>query len=294
MGIPAPLGIAASGLPNTGDQANSVLSGTFSAVGPGRCFAFRGPMNFALWASINTTLTTTNASLSATVGSATGLTAGAAINSVNVPPGTTIGVLSGTTVTLALPVLSLQGSINALGQISGLESTAGLLGATVTIPSTREGITLPVGTTVLSILTTAVAENINGPGTKGVVQLSTVPTVLPNQSGQSPFDFAVTSNAVTTGVDTAALFTGAGVVFSATVQLEWSFDGGSTWLPCNIGGGGTLAQYGAGTPVRVTFGEPERNILYRPNCLTYVSGTINYRISTTGAAAESLAISSSI
>ena len=277
-----------------GDQANSVLSGTLLGVGPGRCFAFRGPMNFSLWASINTTLTTTNGSLSATVGSATGLAAGAAINGVNVPNGTTIGVLSGTTVTLALPIITLQGNINALGQISGLESTTGLLGATVTVPSTREGITLPSGTTVTTILTPAVAENTNGPGTKGVVQLSAAPTVLPNQYGQLPFDFALTSNAVATGANTTAVFTGAGITYSATVQLEWSFDGGYTWLPCNIGGGGTLAQYGVGTPVRVTFGEPERNILYRPNCISYVSGTINYRISTTGAAAESLAISSSI
>jgi len=294
VGIPAPLGVAASGLPNAGDQANSVLSGTFLGVGPGRCFAFRGPMNFALWASINTTLTTTNGSLSATVGSATGLGVGASINSANVPSGTTIGVLVGTTATLALPIITLSGNINASGVISGLESTANLLGATVTIPSTREGITLLSGTTVTAILTQAVAENVNGPGTKGIVQLSAAPTVFPNQSGQFPFDFALTNSAVTTGIDTAALFTGAGVTFGATVQLEWSFDGGSTWLPCNIGGGGTLAQYNVGTPVRVTFGEPERNILYRPNCLAYTSGTVNYRISTTGAAAESLAISSSI
>ena len=45
-----------------------------------------------------------------------------------------------------------------------------------------------------------------------------------------------------------------------------------------------------GTPVSLTFGEPERNVLYRTNCLAYTSGTINYRISQTGGANESLAI----
>ena len=198
MGIPAPAGVAATGLPPAGDQANAVLSGKITAVGPSLPFAFRGPMNLALWASINTTLTTTAGSTAATIASATGLAAGDAIKSANVPAGTTIAAIAGTNVTLS-------------------------------------------------------------------------------------------QNATVTGADTAATFTGALVTFAATVQLERSFDGGSTWIVCNAGSLGALAQWTAG-PVSLTFGEPEKNVLYRFNCTAYTSGTINYRISQTGGAAESLAI----
>jgi len=204
VGIPAPAGLAASGTPPPGDQANAVLSGTIGAIGPQQPFAFRGPMNFVLYASINTALTTTAGSTSATVGSGTGLAPGDAVNSVNVPKGTTLATVSGTNVTLKLP----PGA-----------TTAGILA----------------------------------------------------------------------GTDNAAVFTGAAIVFNATVQLERSFDGGATYVPCNLGSGGILAQWTTG-PVSLTFGEPEKNVLYRLNCLAYDTGTINYRISQTGGAAESLAV----
>ena len=181
-----------------------MLSGTITAVGPTNPFAFRGPMNLSLWDSINTTLTTTASSTAATVASATGLVAGDAINSVNVPRGTTIGVISSTNVTLAFP---------------------------------------------------------------------------PDQTDAS----------VVTGADAKATFTGSLIQFSATVQLERSFDGGSTWIVCNIGASGALAQWTTG-PITITFGEPEKQVFYRLNCTAYSSGTINYRISQTGGAAESLAI----
>ena len=51
---------------------------------------------------------------------------------------------------------------------------------------------------------------------------------------------------------------------------------------------GALAQFTAGTPVSVTFGEPEKNVLYRLNCIAYTSGTINYRFSQTAGANEAL------
>ena len=99
------------------------------------------------------------------------------------------------------------------------------------------------------------------------------------------------ANAVTvTGTDANASFTGAAIDYVGTVQVERTFDGGFTWVVCNIGGAGQLAQFAAGTPVSVTFGEPEKDVLYRLNCIAYSSGTINYRISQTGGAAESLAI----
>lgn len=206
MGIPAPNGVAASGLPPKGDQANAVLSGTILAVGPTAPFAFRGPMNLVLYASINTALTTTADSAAASVVSATGLAAGDAIYSPAglVPAGATVGALSGTNVTLGLPTNT------QLAQVAG-------------------------------------------------------------------------------GTDNAAIFTGAAITFNATVQLERSFDGGSTWIVCNQGSSGALAQWTTG-PISLTFGEPEKNVLYRLNCTAYSSGTINYRISQTGGAAESLAI----
>lgn len=294
MGFPAAAGVAASGQPAVGDQANAVLSGSISAVGPTRPFAFRGPMNLALWNSVNTALTTTAGSLAATIASATGIAAGDAIRSTNVPAGTTIGVLAGTNVTLAIPEITFPG-ITSVGaaQIAGLPSTTGLVGATVI------GLGVPSGTTVLAVTTAAIAPTgatpgggAGSPGRPGVIQLSAAVTSAPAVTDPRPFfRFRRTGNAITeTGADTAALFTGASAGYVGNVQIERSFDGGSIWVVCNLGNAGALAQYSAGTPVSVTFGEPEKNVLYRLNCTAYTSGTINYRISQTGGAAESLAI----
>jgi len=206
MGIPAPAGVGATGLPPAGDKANAVVSGVITAVGPGAPFAFYGNFDIIIYASVNSALTTTTGSNVASVVSGTGLAPGVAVNSVNVPRGTTWLTFSGTAGTLAFP-----------------------------------------------------------PGT--------------------------TSAAVISGTDAAAIFTGAAVVFVGSVQLERSFDGGATWVLCNIGGTGTLAQYAAGTPVSLVVGEPEKQVLYRINCTAYTSGTINYRISETGVAALSISAS---
>lgn len=300
MGIPCSVGIQASGLPPLGDSANAVISGQIIAVGPQPAFAFRGPMNLVLYASINTALTTTLGSLTASVASATGLAAGDAINSSNLPVGSTVGVLSGTTVTLALSPRTHWGTIDSSGKITGNFPTDRLLNATVTVvqPSV-EGITLPAGTTVSAILQQNVVPPSGAQGniTPGVIQLSAVPTVLPAEAVQVPFLFVLTGNAVeVTGADAAAIFTGSLITFSGTVQLERSFDGGATWTVCNIGASGTLAQWTGTTvgPINITFGEPEKNVLYRLNCTVFTSvaggGSLNYRISQTGGAAESLAI----
>lgn len=292
MGIPAAQGVGASGLPVAGDQANAVLSGIITGLGPTAPFAFRGPMNLALWASINTTLTTTAGSLTATVASATGLAAGDAINSVNVPTGTTIATLSGTNVTFGIPPITLPGVVGvSAAQISGLPSTTGLLGATVSGPG------IPSGTTVTLIKVSAVAPTggagggAGSPGTLGTVQISNLPTSAPSVlSPQEFFTFARNGNAITvTGADAKAIFTGGAIDFSATVQLERSFDGGATFTVCNVGTSGTLAQWISTGPINITFGEPEKNVLYRFNCTAYTSA-VNYRISQTGGAAESLAI----
>lgn len=281
MGIPAPLGVAASGVPPAGDLANVVVSGQFTGVGQGRPFAFRGPLNIAIYASINTTLTTLAGSLAASVASSTGLAVGNSINSSLVPKGTIIGALpGGNAVTLDLPSYFLPGIPQAAGGnlIVGLPLTTGLIGATVT------GTGIPASTTVVEIVTAAVG------GAGGVVRLSAAPTITPTLNAPIPLEFALTANIIGAGADTAAIFTGAAIVWSGTMQVERSFDGGATWICCNVGGSGALAQYTAGSPVSISFGEPERDVLYRVNCIAYTSGTINYRMSQSAAAAESLGI----
>lgn len=202
MGKPAASGVAATGAPSAGDQANAVVSGSFVAAGPSNPFAIWGALNVCIWGSVNTALTPAVGGLTGSVVSATGLIQGQNINSSLVPAGTTIGSIIGTTITFAFP---------------------------------------------------------------------------PNTSAAN----------VVQGTDAAALFVGA--VWAGSVQLERSFDGGATWLVCGVGGGGVGAIYAgadlAGQPVSIVASEPERQVLYRLNCTTYTSGTINYRISTTGLAA---------
>jgi hypothetical protein len=289
MGKPAPLGVGADMTPPYGDLATNVLQGVFSAIGPSQPVPVYGQCNVALWGEINTTLTTTAGSLDATVASATDLAAGAAVNSVNVPDGATIGSISGTNIVLALPNVTLFGTLLANGQIRGLASTAGLLGATVTGPN------IPSGATVTSIVQAAVLNPSypGAPSVQGIVQLSEAPAQIAALSAPQQFTFSPTGSGVIGGADTNAIFTGAGVPWTGAVQLEYSFDGAATWLVANYSGGGVLVQWNNGVPTRTVFGEPERGVLYRLNC-TAVTGTINYRFSTSGQAAMSLAIASPI
>lgn len=287
MGLPAALGISGLGVPVQGDQANAVVSGTLPAIGPSIPFAFYGPFNLFLWSDINTALTTTAGSLTATVGSATGLGVGDSVNSVKAPAGATIGVLSGTTATLALPPISLYGSINPQqDKIFDLAESAGLLGATIIAPH------IPAGATVTAIDVVGIPNNGTQPPVKGVVSISAAPTAT---NKNEPIIFEPTGNAIlVSGTDANATFTGATIAYTGDVQVERSFDGGKTWVVCNVGGQGTLAQFPAGTPVSVVIGEPERGNIYRLNCIAYTSGAINYRMSATGAAAVSLAVASVI
>ena len=292
MGAPVPVnsGAAASGRPPVRERggigANAVVQGVITAVGPTQPFAFRGPINLAIWASIVTTLTTTHANSVGVLTSATGINAGDSINSVNVPPGTTIGSLSSTNATMAFPPVTFYGNVaNSEKKIYGILNTANLLGATVF------GAGMPAaGSTVTAIDTPSILPGANTNGTPGIVTIADTPTVTTNPNVPEPYTFAVTNNAVVTGADAAASFTGSDISYVGNIQLERSFDGGHTWVPCNIGGSGAIASWNAGTPVSLTFGEPEKNVLYRLNCLAYTSGTINYRISQTGVAAESLAV----
>lgn len=65
--------------------------------------------------------------------------------------------------------------------------------------------------------------------------------------------------------------------FSATVQLERSFDNGSTWFSLTVDSS-PWAVYS--TPVSEQAWVPtEAGILYRLNCTSYSSGTVTYRVS---------------
>jgi hypothetical protein len=287
MGFPAPLGVGASGQPAAGDQANAVLSGIISGVGPTQPFAFRGGFNLEIAAQLTDALTVTAGSLTASVDTGTGLAAGASITSALVPYGTTVGAITGTSVTLSVPPITLQGTTFSGGNtITLMSRTDGLVGATVTGPG------VPSGTTVLSVEQAAMPSvGTNGAGATafqpGIVVLSAPTAANLNPANQGAFyTFYRTGNAIlASGTDATAVFEGAGIVYVAAVQLERSFTGGQYWSVMNIGNAGTLAQYPAGTPVNATFSEPEKNVLYRLNCTAYTSGAISYRISQTSDAA---------
>jgi len=57
--------------------------------------------------------------------------------------------------------------------------------------------------------------------------------------------------------------------FVATLQLERSFDGGTTW--------NKVSSYNR--TVSYVENEPESGVLYRMNCTSFTSGSISYRIS---------------
>lgn len=200
--------------------------------------------------------------------------------------------IAGTDVTLVLPIYTYWAkTVAGSDQITDLPSTEWLLGATVS------GLGIPAGSTVLSIDVEAVAPSqFHRTGVKGTVTISNAVTEAPQDNGRSPFEFAIDDGVVPAGADADATFTGASIFFNATVQLERSFDGGATWLPCNIGSSGALAQWGGSastTPVSISFGEPESYVLYRLNALAYTGitdTTLNYRVSETGQAARTLAI----
>jgi hypothetical protein len=83
--------------------------------------------------------------------------------------------------------------------------------------------------------------------------------------------------------------------YSATLQLERSFDGGTTWFICGVGGGGSQAIYSTmNQDVSFIVVEVEKGVLYRLHCTVYASGTINWRISASGAPAISIGVNAGI
>ena len=65
--------------------------------------------------------------------------------------------------------------------------------------------------------------------------------------------------------------------FAATLQLQRTFDGGTTWLPVSADAAGDSLQWSV--PFSGTWTEVEKQVGYRLSCTAYTSGTVNYRVS---------------
>lgn len=99
-----------------------------------------------------TTISTTSASPTATVASATGVARGMAVVSTNVPVGTTVSSVVGTTVTLsANATATAAGTAVTFQAFSGANASAGAGGATTRTPTIAEVPTItPAGTNAVS------------------------------------------------------------------------------------------------------------------------------------------------
>jgi hypothetical protein len=87
--------------------------------------------------------------------------------------------------------------------------------------------------------------------------------------------------------------TGENTAWVASIQLEKTFDGGTTWIVAGVGGSGAQAIFNTGQDVAIAGNELERGVGYRLNCTGYTSGSpIHYRISTNGVLATSNGIPS--
>ncbi|MEY3773873.1 MAG: hypothetical protein RLZZ129_653, partial [Verrucomicrobiota bacterium] len=67
--------------------------------------------------------------------------------------------------------------------------------------------------------------------------------------------------------------------FSATVQMQRSFDNGTTWLPLTVGTT-ELYTWTGGTDVKYSefAAEPMPGVMYSLECDPFTSGTVNYLI----------------
>jgi hypothetical protein len=92
LAVPAAPGLACNSKAQTSqDRANGVVSGTLTAVGPGKAFAVWGPMNLVVYGVVAQALTIgASGTNSGTVAADTYLTVGDAVNSTLAPPGTTV------------------------------------------------------------------------------------------------------------------------------------------------------------------------------------------------------------
>jgi hypothetical protein len=124
------------------------------------------------------------------------------------------------------------------------------------------------------------------------IPLSPPPSQTPAKGDQA--NAVITGALVATGED-AQEITLYGVfnfavwgTFVGTIQVEKTYDAGTTWIPVySPFTGGALALTAPGS---VSIGEGERGVSYRAHCTQYVSGTLNYRFSATGLMAQSAGV----
>lgn len=70
--------------------------------------------------------------------------------------------------------------------------------------------------------------------------------------------------------------------WAGQVQLERSFDGGTTWILCRNPDGSSvsfISSPATGASLSVFWREIEPDVLYRVNAVSFTSGAVNYRIS---------------
>ena len=186
---------------------------------------------------------------------------------------------------------SLAASVAAIGAIAagcGVKSSLVPPGTTISADTGGNNITLALPTVQLQGVLNADG-SISGLGSTAwlagaAVSGPNVPAGAIVAAIETPASFPASSQnePVTPGVP---------IVFDATVQLERSFDGASTWLATTNwdAAGGTAAVFTGNASL--PFFEAEAGVYYRLNCTVYsaVSGvTLNYRLSATGGASRSL------
>lgn len=290
MAVPASPGLAANDKSATSqDRANALVTGTLTAVGPGKAMPAWGPLNFMAYGVIAGALTIAASGTNAgAVVSVTNINVGDSVQSTLVPAGTTVKTSGGgTALTFAFPTQTWQcnliksAAITFPNGVPGGLTLSTLVGAAVSDPNGYFG----SGVTVLGV------------GADGVsLLLSAAPTSLPTLNAPVPVEFALTANCLVAGVDSAATYSGAATPFGAsviTLQVERSLDGGSTWVCANIGGSGQPAQFAnPAAPINVSFAEPEAGALYRVNATAFstlvTNTTCTYRWSATGQASTIL------
>lgn len=292
MGVAASQGLACNDRPiNSQDQANALVSGTITAVGPSKCFPVWGPFNVAVYGVLTDALTVTANSLTASVNSGTDCHTGDSISSTLVPKGTTAGAVSSTTVTLKPPTQSwmcMLPSVAAEIRFPGNQlpvgmTIAALVGATINDPNGFFG----TGVTVAAVAPDGVSLRTSAP-----------PGSVPANANPIPLEFALGASSITaSGTDALATFTGGTTPVGDTTtsfQIERSFDGGGLFIPCNVGSSGTVANYTSLVgPLQLSFGDPEAGMLYRINTTVFAARAnvvVNYRFSTTGQAGKSLQV----
>jgi hypothetical protein len=93
----------------------------------------------------------------------------------------------------------------------------------------------------------------------------------------STFTSATTGNAILCSANRLEFNVAIWGTFVATVQLEKSYDGGTTWIVVARDTTGATASYSS--PCAFSVRDIEAGNLYRLNCTAFTSGTVNYRLS---------------